>query len=144
MDRINITEDPHNSDIPVGIPRENRLFSREYVGWEYYDGNFPLFIPDPPLTSENMLGAAQKIMGVFYRFDDMFSIGFQLLSFPMLVFWLHNLKRGWRLWFKSWRNSYMRFGGWLTLRHWVSQFKQGGFMDKLHAARHEMVPHHQG
>ncbi len=134
--------------LPVPLPgtamtrrlaQENRLFSREYVGWEYYDGNFPLFIPDPPMTSESVLGAAHKIMGVFYRFDGMFSMGFQLLSFPMLVFWLHNLKRGWRLWFNSWRNSYMRVGGWLTLRHWLSQFKHGGFTDKLNAARHEML-----
>ena len=104
---------------------------------------------DRKLTDEgrdSMLNATykpsvRKIMGVFYRFDDLFSIGFQLLSLPMLVFWLHNLNSGWRLWFKSWRNSYMCFGGRLTLRNWVSQFKHGGFMDKLHSARRKLLAH---
>lgn len=136
--------------LPVPLPgtemtkrlqEEGRVFSKEYVGWEYYDGNFPLFMPDAPLTPEDMLASTRKIMGLFYRFKDMFSIGFHIISFPMLFFRLHNLKSGWASWYKSWRNSVMRFGGWLILRNWINEFKQGGFMEKLSNARKEKTHH---
>jgi len=47
--------------LPVPLPgtelryrlmKQNRIYPLEDIGWEYYDGNFPLFEPDEPMTSE--------------------------------------------------------------------------------------------
>ncbi len=127
------------TEMTARLKAQGRLLSRERIGWEYYDGNFPLFIPDSPLTPESMLWSVRKIMSNFYRFDKMFAVGYYTLSFPMIVFRLHNLRSGWLRWYKSWRNSVIRFGGWMVMQNWMRQFKKGGFMEKLSLAVHERV-----
>jgi hypothetical protein len=119
------------TEMTARLQAQGRLLSRDLLGWEYYDGNFPLFIPDAPMTPESMLWSVRKIMGVFYRFDKMFSVGFHTLAFPAIVFRLDNIGAGFRRWYKSWRNSVIRFGGWIVMRNWMKQFKKGGFMEKL-------------
>ncbi|MFC1674970.1 B12-binding domain-containing radical SAM protein [Candidatus Omnitrophota bacterium] len=114
---------------------QNRVYPKADVGWEYYDGNFPLFEPDPPLTAEQMQDSALKIMGKFYRFRHMFRIGLNIFFFPSMVFFLHNIKAGWRIWYRSWRNDLIRFGGWLILKKWTTDFKASGFTQKLKNAK---------
>ncbi|MBI5967749.1 MAG: B12-binding domain-containing radical SAM protein [Deltaproteobacteria bacterium] len=135
--------------LPVPLPgtelthrlkQQNRIYSKDYLGWEYYDGNFPLFVPDEPMTPEEMQASIRLIMGRFYRFKHMFQIGFNILSFPLLFFYLHNLRRGWRKWYRIWTNSVTRFGGWLILRRWFSEFKKDSFSSKLAEAK-KMLAH---
>jgi len=130
--------------LPVPLPgteltrrlaAQGRLYSRDCVGWEYYDGNFPLFEPDRPLTPEEMQNSTRKIMGRFYRFRHMFAVGVNVLVFPAIVFSLHNLRPGWRKWYRSWRNDLLRFAGWIILRKWTSEFKKGAFSAKLNRAK---------
>lgn len=118
---------------------QNRVFSRNLVGWEYYDGTFPLFVPDEPLTPEEMQASAKRIMGWFYRFRHMFHIGLNILSFPMLFFYLHNLQRGWRKWYRVWTNNVTRFGGWLIMRRWLAEFQKNSFSRKLAEAKRLLV-----
>lgn len=134
--------------LPVPLPgtemterlaRENRIYPRSYVGWEYYDGNFPLFEPDKPLTAEEMQACLRKIMGRFYRFKHMFSIGINVLVFPAIIFWLHNIRAGWNTWYREWRNDILRFGGWIILRRWTNEFNKGIFSAKLKQARRFLV-----
>jgi radical SAM superfamily enzyme YgiQ (UPF0313 family) len=136
--------------LPVPLPgtamtdrlaASNRIFPRACIGWEYYDGNFPLFMPDEPLTPEDMHLAIRKIMGRFYRFRSMFSIGRNVLIFPALVLSLWNIRFGWRKWYRVWRNDLIRFGGWIILRHWMSQFRREAFLDKLTQAKEGVVRH---
>ena len=77
--------------LPVPIPgtelterlkQENRLFPRESIGWEYYDGNFPLFVPDEPMTPEEMQNSIKVIMGRFYRFRHLFQVGLKNSFLP--------------------------------------------------------------
>ncbi|NOX97513.1 MAG: radical SAM protein [Nitrospirae bacterium] len=130
--------------LPVPLPgtelrqrleKQNRVYSTEDIGWEYYDGNFPLFDPDEPLTAEEMQASMRKIMGKFYRFKYIFMVGLHIFSFPALVFFLHNIKSGWRIWYRSWRNALVRFGGWIIMKGWTSQFKKGTFPQKLKKAK---------
>lgn len=130
--------------LPVPLPgtelrerlkREGRVYSTEVVGWEYYDGNFPLFEPDEPLTAEEMQGALRNIMGSFYRGTRAVSVVLNVLSFPVLVFHLHNLRAGWRRWYKRWFNSVVGFAGWRILCRWRGQFSKGDFERKLAEAR---------
>ncbi|MCX7804451.1 MAG: B12-binding domain-containing radical SAM protein [Planctomycetota bacterium] len=126
--------------LPVPLPgtelrqrlqAEGRIFPKESVGWEYYDGNFPLFKPDEPLTARDLSLAHRKLMGWFYRFRYMFLIGLNVLSFPFIVFFLHNLRLGWGLWYRAWHDSLVRFGGWLLMRRWERAYRDGGFARKL-------------
>ena len=123
------------TEMTARLAAEGRVYPRDILGWEYYDGNFPLFEPDPPLTAEDIQSAIRRIMGRFYRFKHMFLIAADILIFPSMVFYLHNLKHGWRTWYRSWRNNLLRFGGWLILKKWTAQFEKGGFIGKLRAAR---------
>jgi len=120
------------------LQKQNRIYSTQDVGWEYYDGNFPLFEPDEPMSAEDMQVSIRKIMGKFYQFKYMFMIGLNIFSFPALIFYLHNIKLGWKRWYRPWRNYLYRFGGWITMRKWTSEFKKDSFSQKLQKAKEHL------
>ncbi|MDP2923705.1 MAG: radical SAM protein [Candidatus Omnitrophota bacterium] len=117
------------------LAMQNRIYPIEDIGWEYYDGNFPLFEPDEPMSAEEMQASVRKIMGKFYQFKYMFMIGLNIFSFPALIFFLHNVKLGWRKWYRHWRNALIRFGGWIIIKRWTSEFKKDKFLEKLKRAQ---------
>jgi radical SAM superfamily enzyme YgiQ (UPF0313 family) len=130
--------------LPVPLPgtgltrrlsQQNRIFPKRTLGWEYYDGNFPLFVPDEPMTPEEMQASILQIMGRFYRFKYLFKVGLQILSFPMLLFYLHNLRTGWSVWYRMWDRNIKRFGGWIIVRKWYLEFKKNNFPGKLEEAK---------
>ena len=133
--------------LPVPLPgtelrhrleEQNRIYSLQDVGWEYYDGNFPLFEPDEPLSSEEIHRSAKKIMGRFYQFKYMFLIVVNIFSFPALIFFIHNIRSGWIRWYRPWRNYLVRFGGWVTLRKWTIEFRRDKFLQKLQNAQEHL------
>ncbi|MFH0910582.1 MAG: radical SAM protein [Planctomycetota bacterium] len=137
--------------LPVPLPgtelrerllRQNRVYPLEHIGWEFYDGNFPLFEPDSPLTAEEMERSIHRIMGRFYRLRHLFSIGFHIMLFPALLFYVHDLRAGWDRWSRQWWSSIFRFGGWLTLRRWLADFKKSRFSERLKRARGALASAH--
>jgi hypothetical protein len=112
-----------------------RVFPTESIGLEYYDGNFPLFQPDAPLTPESMQASIRKIMGRFYRPQHMFTVAFHILSFPTIAFRFHKIKSGWALWYRRWMTALYRTGGWLLLRQWTATFRKDPFLSKLAEAK---------
>ncbi len=127
------------TELTQRLKEENRIFFKEALGWEYYDGNFPLFVPDEPMTPEEMQQSIHQVMGRFYRFRSMFHVGLNILSFPILLLYLHNIKGGWWKWYRGWRNSLKRFGGWLILRGWLAKFRRDRFSIKLGEAKRELA-----
>jgi len=123
------------------LQRQNRIYPREYVGWEYYDGNFPLFEPDAPMSAEEIQSSIRKIMGRFYQFRYLFMVGLNIFSFPVMLFFLHNIRLGWRRWYRPWRNHLVRFGGWVIMRGWSSKFKKGTFLQRLQKAKEHLKKH---
>jgi len=130
--------------LPVPLPgtelrqrllAQNRIYPSGDVGWEYYDGNFPVFEPDQPVAAEDLQMAVQQIMGKFYRFRYFFLVVINVFAFPCLLFYLHRLKDGWKKWYRNWRNALVRFGGWLLMKGWRKQYQQGDFVYKLERAR---------
>ncbi len=130
--------------LPVPLPgtqlrerlkKQERIYPLQDVGWEYYDGNFPLFEPDNPMSAEQMQSCVRKIMGKFYQFKYFFKIGLNIFSFPGLIFFLHNIKKGWKKWYRPWRNDLIRFGGWIIVKGWNAKFKKDPFLRKLHSAK---------
>jgi len=120
------------------LRKQNRIYPLEDIGWEYYDGSFPLFEPDEPLNSEEIQQGGRKIMGSFYQFGYMFLVPVNILSFARLIFFFHNIRLGWRRWYRSWRNYLVRFGGWIILRRWTSKFKRDTFLHKLQKAQERL------
>ncbi|MBN1354468.1 MAG: B12-binding domain-containing radical SAM protein [Candidatus Omnitrophica bacterium] len=130
--------------LPVPLPgtelrqrlkEEKRLYGLNDIGWEYYDGNFPIFEPDEPMTAEEIQAASMEIMGRIYRFEYLFRAGINIFSFPYIIFFLHNIKYGWRVWYRSWRQSIIRFAAWITMKRWRSAFKKDDFPEKLRMAK---------
>ncbi|MFH1854576.1 MAG: radical SAM protein [Candidatus Omnitrophota bacterium] len=117
------------------LERQKRVYPAQDVGWEYYDGNFPLFEPDEPMSAEEMQASIRNIMGKFYQFKYMFMIVMHIFSFPTLIFFLHDIKSGWKKWYRTWRNHLVRFGGWITIRGWVKEFKKDKFAERLKEAK---------
>jgi radical SAM superfamily enzyme YgiQ (UPF0313 family) len=117
---------------------QNRIYDIRDVGWEYYDGNFPIFEPDAPLTAEEMQAAQRKIMASFYRFGFLFKIGLDILSFLKLVLFLHDIRLGWEKWYRHWRNDLIRFMGWIIMRKWELEFNRNRFFERLRSARAQM------
>jgi radical SAM superfamily enzyme YgiQ (UPF0313 family) len=123
------------TEMTARLRREGRIFPPELVGLEYYDGNFPLFQPDLPLTPEDMQAAAHRIMGRFYRPRCMLSVALSVLSFPSMALWLHRIGDGYRRWSRRWWTNIYRTGGWILLRRWAAAFREDGFLDKLARAK---------
>ena len=130
--------------LPVPLPgtqlsqrlrAQHRIYDVHDVGWEYYDGNFPVFAPDAPLTAEGMQAAQRKIMASFYQFGYFFKIGLDILTFPKLVLFLHNIKQGWEGWYRHWRNDLIRFMGWIIIRKWNCDFDKNRFFERLQSAK---------
>ncbi len=120
------------------LKRQNRVYPLDEVGWVYYDGNFPIFEPDAPLSAEEMQLSARKIMTLFYQFQYFFKIGLNILLFPGIVFFLGNIKLGWRKWYRSWRNDLLRFLGWAIIKEWKVNFQKERFFEKLQSAKGQL------
>lgn len=134
--------------LPVPLPgtelrsrleKQHRIYSIKDIGWEYYDGNFPIFQPDEPLTAEEMQRSIRKIMSKFYQFKYMFIMALHVFSFPAIIFFLHNIRFGWRKWYRPWRNSLIRFGGWIIMKNWMLEFKKGAYSEKLKIAQKHLA-----
>jgi radical SAM superfamily enzyme YgiQ (UPF0313 family) len=134
--------------LPVPLPgtalrrrleKQERVYPLCDVGWEYYDGSFPLFEPDRLMSAEEMQQAAKRIMKHVYRFRYMFLVALKIFSFPSVILFLNNIKWGWRRWYRSWRSYLLRFGGWITIRKWTAAFKREGFDRKLQKARERLT-----
>ncbi len=128
------------------LEQEGRLFSLDKIGWEYYDGQYPLFQPDHGVTPEELQKAVRKIVFPFYSFLNIFKIIIILLFlFPGLIFFLSftlitgktkyffNAFNIWRR--KLFSKHLLKFGGYLIIKNWVKKNKEGVFQYKLHAAK---------
>ena len=117
------------------LAKARRILPVDCVGLQYYDGNFPLFQPDDPLTPEDMQASAQGIMRWFYGPGHVFSVVISILTLPGVLFWLHRLGDGWRRWSNRWWTRIYRTGGWLLLRKWTAAFRKDGFLGRLAEAK---------
>lgn len=125
------------TELTARLKKANRIYSTESVGLQYYDGNFPVFRPDEPMTPEEMQEAVQSIMHGFYGSRHLLAVAMQILSLPAILLWLHDIGGAWQKWRRRWATSTYRSGGWLLLRKWTAAFKKDGFRTKLAAAKHQ-------
>ncbi len=124
---------------------EGRIFSRKEIGWEYYDGQFPLFIPDDNISPEELQQAIRKTMGGFYHIRHFWSCVKSIIFFPIFHFFasftiitlkVKYITATFRWWNKKFfRNARLRFGGYLVIRGWIKNFEKSDFLKKLSRAK---------
>ena len=133
--------------LPVPLPgtemrerllRQNRVYPLNDLGWEYYDGNFPLIEPDKPLTPEEVQTGAWSVMSRFYKSRYLINFLLNMFSIPHLVLYFRGLKKGWRKWYRKWRHYAYRFGGAKIIKKWTYQFHKGPFSEKLQKAKRDL------
>jgi radical SAM superfamily enzyme YgiQ (UPF0313 family) len=128
------------------LEKEGRIYSQENIGWEYYDGQFPLFEPDDNTTPEELQEAAKRIMGRIYCPERLLQIIINIIiHFPFMVFLSsvsivsfrvkYIIKAFIRWKQRYFRNSLARFGGYILLKKWVKKFKEDKFLDSLARTR---------
>lgn len=128
------------TELTARLRSAGRIFPTDTVGLEYYDGNFPLFQPDDPMTPEDMQAAAHRIMRGFYGPRHLLATAANVIAFPAIVLWLHDIGAGWQRWYRRWARSIYRSGGWLLLRKWTAEFRKDGFLGKLSEAKRTGLP----
>jgi len=133
--------------LPVPLPgtemrerllKQSRVYPLDDLGWEYYDGNFPLIEPDKPLTPEEVQMGVWKIMSRFYKSRYIINFLLNISSMPHLVLYFHKLKIGWRKWYRKWRTHVYRIGGAKIIKKWTHQFYKGPFFEKLQKAKSDL------
>jgi radical SAM superfamily enzyme YgiQ (UPF0313 family) len=126
--------------LPVPLPgtalrarleKQTRVLPESEIGWEYYDGNFPIIVPDPPMTPETIHKSIVSLMKGFYRFRHLFGVTLHTLRFPLAMLPLVNLRARWLKWYRYWRNEVLGSAGYFIIRRWLKAFKEGSFSDKL-------------
>ncbi len=122
------------TDLRARMEAAGRVFQLAEIGWEYYDGNFPLMVPDEPLTPEEMSRSALAIMGRFYRLLRVPGVAVHTLRFPLAMLPLVNLRERFGRWYRRWRNAVVGSGGYFIMKAWRRQFREGPFRGKLAAA----------
>jgi radical SAM superfamily enzyme YgiQ (UPF0313 family) len=133
------------------LERSGRLYPLEQIGWEYYDGQYPLFEPDDGTDPAEIQQAVVSIMSEFYSFNYLWRlIDGIILRFPLIVFpaaaTLATLKTkylvsAFRFWFKRYfRNQATRFGGHFIVKNWFRDFAADDFLERLDRARQEISP----
>jgi radical SAM superfamily enzyme YgiQ (UPF0313 family) len=137
------------TDLRDRLNRAGRLYSLKQIGWEYYDGQFPLYEPDDGVSPEEMLKAMTQIMGRIYRFRNLFNIIVgTLVHFPRMVilaslsivtFRVKYIIQAFLKWrSRYFRNNLIRFGGYLVLKSWLKKFKEDNFLQYLKRARQQL------
>ncbi|MBN1797777.1 MAG: B12-binding domain-containing radical SAM protein [Spirochaetales bacterium] len=132
------------------LREQGRLYPLDKIGWEYYDGQFPLFEPDNGVSPEKMQQAVFKeIMGKFYRFHSFWHITTNILfhfprlvfssAFTIITFRVKHIINAFLIWKKKYfRNQLVRFGGYIILKNWIKKLKTGSFLEKLNKAKFDL------
>ena len=129
--------------------KENRLYSLEQIGWEYYDGQYPLFEPDGGVSPDELQKAMAGIMSKFYHFKNFFNLSKNIIfNFPGMMFFptftivtgkVKYITAAFNRWYRSYyRNNLLRFGGYIIVRKWLKEFKNSDFSERLKRAQSQL------
>lgn len=138
------------TDLRDRLEADGRIYPLDIIGWEYYDGQFQLFVPDDGVDPLELQKAVAKIMGRFYHVHHFWFIVLNIMvNFPAFVFpstltlatmrvrYITSAYANWKRTF--FRTPAIRFGGWLMLRGWMKNFRQGTFLEKLKQAQQKLA-----
>ncbi len=116
------------------LAAQGRLYPLDELGWDFYDGNFPLFMPDAPVTATEQLDGVLRLLKRFYHFHHLLLVGLRTLYFPIAFLPLINIRAHWHRWYRAWRNNIRGFGGWLLIRKLTGFLDTGDYHARLQRA----------
>lgn len=134
------------TELRARLEQEGRLYPLELIGWEEYDGQFPLY--DPIICSPQELQEAMgSIMSRFYDFKNVLKLFFLkwCIRYPLSVFpfvitlaalrtnYIVKAHKNWSI--KHHRNTLIRAGGWFIIRHWFKKYRRSDFPQRLKKAQ---------
>ena len=122
------------SALRARLERDGRVLPSREIGWEYYDGNFPIIMPDEPLTPDSVHSSIQQLMSEFYGLRRLIGVILHILRFPFAMLPLVNIRTSWQRWYRAWFNDVLGSVGYFIVRNWKRAFKQGPFRAKLNRA----------
>lgn len=144
--QILITIPLPGTELRKRLEEQNRLYPLSQIGWEYYDGQFPLFEPDDNVSPEELQKAMLTLMKKYYSFNNFLRIVNHIMfHFPAIVFFsvitlalgrVRYIVSAFNIWYKNFfRNYLLRFGGYIVCKNWIKNFKKSFFLHKLEKAK---------
>lgn len=120
------------TDLYERLEKQGRLYPRELVGWENYDGGHLCFVPDPPMIASEVQHSSIEIMKWFYSYWNFWKIPGLIFAFPFLV------PFSFSRWRRLWRNSIWGCGGHLIVKKWLKAHKKSQWLERLNLAHRKM------
>ncbi|MCP4348487.1 MAG: B12-binding domain-containing radical SAM protein [Desulfobacterales bacterium] len=129
--------------------REQRLFPLHWVGWEYYDGQFPLFMPNAGVEPEDVHHCVGDMMRRFYHVGNFWRLAKGIVFYFPLIVGIHggtivtgsvkHLISAYHLWYEKYCRIYLfRVGGYFIVKNWFHAFGKSTFLEKLALAKAEL------
>lgn len=119
------------SQLRVRLEQAGRVLSNDEIGWEYYDGNFPLIVPDKPLTPASIHHSILQLMSGFYGFNRLLGVMGNALRFPFAMMPMVDIRNSFKRWRRSWFNDVIGSTGYFIVRNWKRAYREGPFHEKL-------------
>ncbi len=120
------------------LNKQGRVYPRELVGWENYDGGHLCFKPDPPMNARQVQEGAIEIMKWFYSSWNFWKIPLLIFVFPFVVSFTFS-SSGWQYWRRHWRNSILGYAGHLIIKQWLKLTKKSRWLERLALAQRKTV-----
>jgi radical SAM superfamily enzyme YgiQ (UPF0313 family) len=119
------------TELRVRLEQEGRLFPLEIVPWSKYDGSYVCYQPDN-MTIRELQELPMKLMQWRYHL-----LSFIMIPLRTLIFPVDYLIRGWRRWYRDWRNEVIRYGGYLLTQKWLKRYERQKFLKNLEMSQNK-------
>jgi len=113
------------TELYARLEKQGRLYPREIVGWENYDGGHLCFEPDAPMTALEVQNSTIEIMSWFYKGWNFWKIPLLIFVFPFIAPFSFP---GWK---RLWRNTLWGYMGHRIIREWLKLNAKTDFLRRL-------------
>ncbi|MCP4103928.1 MAG: B12-binding domain-containing radical SAM protein [Desulfobacteraceae bacterium] len=137
------------SELRERLMREQRVFPLHQLGWEYYDGHFPLFMPDDGAEPEELYHCVWDMMRRFYHVGNFWSLAKGILFYFPIIVGINGLTivtgsvkhliAAYHFWYEKYCRIYLfRAGGYFIVKKWFKSLRKSIFLEKLVHAKAEL------
>ena len=121
------------TDLYERLEKANRIYPREIVGWENFDGGHLCFKPDEPMTAQEVQRASISIMKWFYSSWNFWKIPLMIFAFPFVV------PFSFSAWRRRWRNTIWGYVGHRIVKQWIKMNFKADWLTRLSLAQEKLA-----
>ncbi len=121
------------TDLFERLAKAGRIYPREIVGWENFDGGHLCFKPDEPMTAQEVQRASISIMKWFYSGWNFWKIPLVIFAFPFVV------PFSFSAWQRQWRNTIWGYVGHRIVKQWVKMNFKADWLRRLSLAQEKLT-----